>query len=107
MEPLSSHVLMTQLKAQDAPEDAQAEAAAEAPRKAELNQQLSQLESDLVSTKTLRRKLPISYCSCQMIYKHGANGLVRITQRFTQVHVNHPKHREMCLVNRCAASLVA
>ena len=72
MEPLSSHVLMTQLKAQDAPEDAQAEAAAEAPRKAELNQQLSQLESELGKYKdsapeaaNLMLQLSDEY------YKHG------------------------------------
>ena len=99
MEPLSSHVLMTQLNAQDAPEDGQAEAAAEAARKAELNQQLSQLESELGKYKdsapeaaNLMLQLSDEY------YKHGrALGLVRITQRFTQVHVNHPKHREMML----------
>ena len=31
-------------------------------------------------------------------YKHGRSVWVSgITQRFTQVHVNHPKHREMML----------
>ena len=66
---------------------------------AAINQQLSQLESELGKYKdsapeaaNLMLQLADEY------YKHGRGlGLVRICQRFTQVHFNHPKHREMML----------
>ena len=64
-----------------------------------INQRLSQLESELGKYKdsapeaaNLMLQLADEY------YKHGRGlGLVRICQRFTQVHFNHPKHREMML----------
>ncbi|MEC9096233.1 MAG: hypothetical protein VX776_06335, partial [Planctomycetota bacterium] len=64
-----------------------------------MNQELSQLESELGKYKdsapeaaNLMLKLADEY------YQHGrALGLVRICHRFTQIHINHPKHREMML----------
>jgi TolA-binding protein len=64
-----------------------------------INQRLSQLESELGKYKdsapeaaNLMLQLVDEY------YRHGRGlGLVRICQRFTQVHFNHPKHREMML----------
>ena len=88
------HVLSVQVfaQAEQQSEDSVSETTA-------INQQLSQLESELGKYKdsapeaaNLMLQLADEY------YKHGRGlGLVRICQRFTQVHFNHPKHREMML----------
>lgn len=65
----------------------------------QINQKLSQLESELGKFKdsapeaaNLMLQLADEY------YRHGRPlGLVRICQRFTQVHIKHPKHQEMML----------
>tara|TARA_Y100001934_G_scaffold82133_2_gene101859 strand:+ start:1126 stop:8880 length:7755 start_codon:yes stop_codon:yes gene_type:complete len=101
---LSLPMLSRALQAQQAQtaEDAQAQQAAleaEQARLAEVNQQLSQLESELGKYKdSAPEAANLMLQLADQYYQHGrALGLVRITQRFTQVQINHPKHREMML----------
>ncbi len=64
-----------------------------------VNQRLSQLESELGKFKdSAPEAAQLMLQLADEYFKHGRGlGLVRICQRFSQVHFNHPKHREMML----------
>ena len=64
-----------------------------------VNQQLSQLESDLGKFKdSAPEAAALMLQLAEEYYQHGRTlGLVRICQRFTQVHINHPQHQAMML----------
>jgi hypothetical protein len=78
------------------PTDAAAEASVEADK---INQQLSQMESELGKFKDSTPEAAVLMLQlAEQYYQHGRTlGLVRICQRFTQIHINHPQHPAMML----------
>jgi TolA-binding protein len=78
------------------PTDAAAEASVEADK---INQQLSQMESELGKFKdSTPEAAALMLQLAEQYYQHGRTlGLVRICQRFTQIHINHPQHPAMML----------
>jgi len=65
----------------------------------DINQQLSQLESELGKYKDSAPEAAVLMLKlADQYYQHGRTlGLVRIAQRFTQLHIKHPQHQEMML----------
>jgi TolA-binding protein len=78
------------------PADASAEAKAETEK---INQQLSQMESELGKFKdSSPEAAALMLQLAEQYYQHGRSlGLIRICQRFTQIHINHPQHQAMML----------
>ena len=64
-----------------------------------INQQLSQLESELGKFKDASPEAAALMLQlAKQYYQHGRTlGLVRICQRFTQIHIKHPQHEAMML----------
>ncbi|MDE0816253.1 MAG: tetratricopeptide repeat protein, partial [Pirellulaceae bacterium] len=78
------------------PADASAEAKAETEK---INQQLSQMESELGKFKdSSPEAAALMLQLAEQYYQHGRSlGLIRICQRFIQIHINHPQHQAMML----------